>query len=142
MRETALALVKTTLDSLSGWGVVRRNWSGRIARAECPAAVLFDGGEDAQDYRTGKLQVEIPIEIDLAVATDAHDTLGPEFSARLAEIKALLMADETLGGQVIRIRYQGCDDPVDDDELGGSPMRFATVRFDLLIEHGETTPYS
>ena len=145
MRETVLAAIETKLETLLAeplsWPLVRRNYPGRVAAAQCPAALMFDGGETAQDYVSCQVQIEMPVEIDVLVRASDSDGTGPEFSERLAELKALFMADETLNGTVTRVRYQGCTDPVLDEEMGGSPLVIATTTFLVLFEHRETNPY-
>ena len=102
---------------------------------------MFDGGETAQDFVSCQVQIEMPVEIDIMCSAADSDLVGPEFSECLAEVKALFMADESLGGTVTRVRYQGCTDPVLDEEMGGSPVVVATTTFLVLFEHKETDPY-
>lgn len=143
MRETVLLAVLAKLEELDDWGMIRRNYPGRIdAYEQVPAALMFDGGETVQDLVSCQVQIEMPVEVDLVCRASTSDGSGPEFSARLAEVKALFMADETLGGTVTRVRYAGCTDPVLDEELGGSPLVVSTLTFNVLFEHAETDPYS
>lgn len=146
IREIVLAGMKTKLDELLSapqlFAMVRRNWPGRAAPSQTPAALMFDGGEEVRDLNSCQVQIDIPVEVDLVCRAAESDNMGPEFSARLAEVKALFMADETLGGTVTRVRYGGCTDPVLDEEMGGSPLIISTLTFDVLYEHKETDPYS
>jgi hypothetical protein len=137
-----MAAVYVKLSELTGWGLVRRNWMGTPDLDQLPAAVLFDGGETAQDFVTCRLQVESDATIDVVCRAAEADDIGAELSNRIAEIKALLMADETLGGVLSRIRYRGCDEPVLDDQDGGSPVAATTLTFALLYEHAEDSPYT
>lgn len=141
-REAALLAVETKLKTLpASWKTISRGWAGRVHPDQCPAALMFDGGEDPEDFTTCQLQIMTEVEIDLVFMASSAETVGPTLSEHLAEIKALFLADETLGGAVTRLRYRGCDKPDIDDQTGGSPMVMTTVRFDLLFEHSETSPY-
>lgn len=142
IRETALAAVETALAGLSDFSLIERNWSGQPGDAETPAAILFDGGEEARDNRTGALQVALGCEIDIVCSAASPALLGPEISERLAQVKQALMADWTLGGAVAEVRYLSASEPVIDDEYGGSPRAALTAVFELLISHSETDPYT
>lgn len=142
VREIALAAVETTLVDLPGFVTVKRNWSGSPSLDEMPAAVIWDGGEDPRDNRTGALQIGLGCEIDIVCAAATEALLGPAMSENLAQVKLALMADWTLGGVVAEVRYLGCSEPVLDDESGGSPAAALTARFELLISHSETDPYT
>ena len=142
VRETAMVAVLAKLDELVGWRLVRRNWPGLPHLDQLPAAILMDGGETARNITTCRLQVESDATIYLECRAVDTDAVGAELSNRIAEIKALLMADETLGGVLSRIRYVGCDEPVLDDQDGGSPVAATTLTFRLLYEHAEDSPYT
>ena len=141
IREIALAAVETALAGMTGFGMITRNWGGSPARAELPAAILWDGGEETRDNRTGALQIALGCEIDIVCEAATSALLGPEMSGRLAQVKMALMADWTLGGKVAEVRYLEASEPVIDDESGGSPVAALTARFELLISHSETDPY-
>lgn len=142
IRELALVAVETALAGLDDFALIKRNWSGQPAPDELPAAILWDGGEEPRDNRTGALQIAIGCEVDIVCAKASDVDLGPEISERLAQVKQALMSDWTLGGVVAEVRYLGCSEPVVDDESGGSPLASLTARFELLIEHAETDPYT
>lgn len=142
IREGALAAVATALADLDDFNLVKRNWSGQPAADELPAAILWDGGEEPRDNRTGAIQIGLGCDVDIVCAAATDAALGPEISERLAQVKQALMADWTLGGAVAEVRYLGASEPVIDDEAGGSPLASLTARFELLIEHSETDPYT
>ena len=77
VREIALAAVETTLVDLPGFVTVKRNWSGSPSLDEMPAAVIWDGGEDPRDNRTGALQIGLGCEIDIVCAAATEALLGP-----------------------------------------------------------------
>lgn len=142
IREIALAAVATALGGLAEFALVARNWSGQPAPGELPAAVLWDGAEDTRANRTGAIQIALGCDVDIICATASDAGIGQEISERLAQVKQALMADWTLGGAVAEVRYLGCSEPVVDDEAGGSPLASLTARFELMIEHSETDPYT
>lgn len=139
-RENAIVAFYGLISGL-GWPLVRRNWPGALALEQMPSALLFDGGEKTRDIVTCEMQVDMEITVDVVVKAASTDVIGAELSSRMAEVKAAVMADETIGGLVGRARYVRADDPILDPEFGGSPVAAVTLTFDVQFTHPETSPY-
>lgn len=113
IREQCLAAVENALKTVAGFNVFR-NLDRAVQESDCPALVIYDGGQTYDGSLSGVSKYVTRISIDVVLAEKNHTAFGPAASAAAAKIIEAVMADPQLGGLAVQI--QEADDAMNDPQ--------------------------
>lgn len=132
VREQILQYLLNSLKTLSGVQVFRDRDS-EIGEDELPAVVLIDGPHTASQDDYGFTRYEMPVGLELYVATKQDSELGTALNALYQQVMALILVDETLGGLAVTTREDSLSDPDINRSEGLTPLAGALLTLNITF---------
>ncbi len=142
-RENVLEALFAKLFGLVWFKSRRRNWINMLdPKDDYPALVLFDGGDDLDEYSPVQNEARLRADVFVAVRTATPEELGPALSEARARVIQALGADPHLGGLVSQVRHVATTDPDYADQIGQPPEASMTLALTITTLEGVADPYS
>lgn len=142
LREQVLGTFLARLRTIPDVPTVVRSISWAVDRAQMPAIVQVDGGDDVREVAATRLYVETSVTVALAVDAASDDAIGPDLNALAASVRAAIGDDWTLGGLANVTRYAGSTEPMTLAEEGAPRVGIMTLNFVIERYEHPLDPYA
>ena len=112
-RENVLLAVMAALNGTTAAGAqVFRSRAEALAREETPAIVVKPGSEGVEQIGRGMQRINLEIKLEIHARGNPADAVADPI---MATSYAVLCADQTLGGRILRLEYKGVEEPDFED---------------------------
>jgi len=140
IREQVFATIKTNLEALAGFTVLR-NPRREVRDDQMPAIVVFDGGQQSPALWSGSKQYIATATVEVYVTGEVED-LGPVLNDAYAQVVQAMEADPTLGGIALAVEEGAMVEPETPLEEGWAPYMGAAVEFTVTFATEERDPFT